>query len=163
MEKTQNDIDENQMYLRFPPDDVAASEPKRLARASDPITSKKAAQQVAYRTGSQKHRLLIQYRNSGPLTDEEASDLAGLAHGGWKRCSDLRNEDMIEDTGETRLSSSQMQTMVCRITDRGVALLGTMKEPDDRPATGRDTHIHIWTWAAPDYDYEHCRDCGAIK
>lgn len=90
-----------------------------LHRKTDPVTSMKGARDVAPRAGSQKALLLEQYRLAYPggLTDEEAAAAAGLHTGAWKRCSDLRNADLIEPTGETRKSSAGSEAMVCRWKD----------------------------------------------
>jgi hypothetical protein len=87
-----------------------------LARNDDPDTSVLAARHVSYRSGSQKARLLEQYRSypSG-LTDEEASELAGIKNG-WKRCSDLRNDGRIERIGTTTGDAGE-KVMVCRYVE----------------------------------------------
>lgn len=25
------------------------------------------------------------------------------------------------------------------------------------------THIHVWTWGPPVYDFQSCNECGAIR
>lgn len=155
---------------------VEPTEAKVIARAGDPETSKAAARAVSYRTGTQKARLLRAYANIGVagLTDEEAAQLAGIGGGGWKRCSDLRNDGMIvplrdATTGTivTRIASSQMAQRVCVITDRGMATLGTTKDDDDRSSAA--VPVPHGTYAdcpgcgrSVDVGYYHlCRDCGA--
>lgn len=102
-------------------------EPVARVRSSDPSTSRKAAESVALRSGSQRHRLLEQYVNAGSgLTDEQAGQRAGLAQFGvcyWKRCSELRNHGFIEPLGFTRLASTGEQQQVCGITDAGRVVL----------------------------------------
>lgn len=88
------------------------------ARTSDPETSKKAEAQVRPRRGSQAMRLLQVYAELGPLTDEVATQKAGLVNG-WKRCSDLRNAGYIKPTGQLSTSSMGAQVQVCAITDLG--------------------------------------------
>lgn len=97
------------------------------SRRSDPETSKKAGNSVAFRAGSQKHSLLQQYlAASDGLTDEEAGIASGLAFRNkccyWKRCSELRQAGLIAVTGETRLSSAEENQQVCVITDKGRSL-----------------------------------------
>ena len=79
--------------------DISATAPRKLARVSDPETSHAAAKAVAYRTGTQKARLLQAYLEAPEgLTDEEAGIRVGLPQA-WKRCSDLRNDGVIESVG----------------------------------------------------------------
>jgi len=87
----------------------------RLARSTDPDTSHQGARDVEYRAGSQKARLLEAYRlSSTPLTDEEAAGMAGLTGiGYWKRCSDLRNEGKIRDTGKRQMGTNGTPVMLC--------------------------------------------------
>lgn len=96
-----------------------------LFRASDPTTSQQGAAHIRPKTGSQMNMLLAAYRKHPiyGLTDEEASTLAGLNNGGWKRCSDLRRLGFIEPTGETRPALSGVQQRVCRITGEGIEAL----------------------------------------
>jgi hypothetical protein len=68
------------------------------------------------------------------FTDDEIAHILGWTevNKARKRCSDLRNEGMIEPIrggGITRTGSSGMQNEVCCITDRGIATLASMKEP----------------------------------
>lgn len=97
-------------------------QPSLPVRASAPTTTRKAAQSVAPRAGSQRHRLLEQYWLNGELTDEEAGQASGLRTPGcayWMRCSELRQQGFIEPTGRTRTSTAGEQQNVCRITDEG--------------------------------------------
>jgi hypothetical protein len=91
-----------------------------LFRNSDPSTSRKAAEQVAPRRGTQMARLLAQYASAAiGLTDDQAGQRAGLINGYWKRCADLRRLGYIIDTGTTRSSNQGCQAMVCAITVKG--------------------------------------------
>lgn len=91
-----------------------------LFRSSDPSTSRKAAEQVAVRAGTQMARLLAQYAMASiGLTDDQAGQRAGLTNGYWKRCADLRRLGYITDTGTTRPTLSGSQGMVCVITVLG--------------------------------------------
>jgi hypothetical protein len=101
---------------------VKAIQPTVPVRPNAPTTTRKAAQSVAPRAGSQRHRLLEQYWLNGELTDEEAGEASGLRTPGcayWMRCSELRQQGFIEPTGRTRLSMAGEQQNVCRITDEG--------------------------------------------
>lgn len=92
------------------------------ARRTDPATSHQGARDVAPRAGSQKALLLQTYRYAGTrgLTDEEAcTTTRGVGTGGWKRCSDLRRDGLIEPTGEERVGSSGSMQMVCRVVTDG--------------------------------------------
>jgi hypothetical protein len=98
-----------------------------LPRMTDPATSRKAAENIKVRSGSQRHTLLVAYGDHGSLTDEEAGEITGLRRPGvcyWKRCSELRAAGYIEPTGQTRLSSVGEAQMVCRLTDLGRGVLG---------------------------------------
>jgi hypothetical protein len=132
-----------------------------LHRKNDPVTSMKGARDVAPRAGSQKALLLEQYRLAYPggLTDEEAAAAAGLHTGAWKRCSDLRNADLIEPTGETRKSSAGSEAMVCRWKDVHARSSNPVPVPADAPA-----HTHDWGFDIPGY-YGHavCRECGTRR
>ena len=93
-------------------------ERKGRSRRNDHKTSKAGAQDVAYRAGSQKDKLLNAYRTAYPagLTDEEAAIAAGLSLRScfWKRCSELRQDRLIVRTGESREGSANVEMMVCR-------------------------------------------------
>jgi hypothetical protein len=69
-------------------------------RNPDYQTSVEGAEDVAYRAGSQKARLLAVYKAVYPagLTDEEAATRAGLPITScyWKRCGELRQDGYIE-------------------------------------------------------------------
>lgn len=83
------------------------------ARNTDPTTSKASARSLE--TREHLKRLSATYQKAGHygLTDEQACELAGIAHG-WKRCSDLRRLGFIVATGETRTGKSGRAQMVCR-------------------------------------------------
>lgn len=101
----------------------ADTNPSKIARLSDPDSSKIAAAKVAPKTGTHKAKLIDAYRNAFPqgLSDEEACDRAGLPYGGWKRCSDLRRDNFIEPMRDTdgrilmKDGSNGTPVMVCRI------------------------------------------------
>lgn len=90
-----------------------------LARASDPATSHEAARLP--RDGLRR-RILEQYGRGLPLTDVEASNLAGI-EGGWKRCSELRKLGLIVPCGTTVLTNPTRRARLCRITSAGIQLL----------------------------------------
>lgn len=102
------------------------SDPLKLARSDDPSTSRAAA--VKLKTGSQKYMLLEQFiEHPDGLTDEEAATYTGLIERRgccwWHRCSDLRQDGLIIDTGRTRPGASGDERMVCVATQEGVDLL----------------------------------------
>jgi hypothetical protein len=94
------------------------------ARNNDPETSKMVGKdkKVQLRWGSQRASLLIQYIDND-LSDEEAGDASGLRSNRsccyWKRCSELRQMGLIEDTGEVKVSEAGQKVQVCRITELG--------------------------------------------
>jgi hypothetical protein len=95
-----------------------------LFRNSDPSTSRKAAEQVAPRRGTQMARLLACYAEASlGLTDDQAGQRAGLLNGYWKRCADLRRLGYIVDTQTTRPSNQGCQAMVCVISASGIEAL----------------------------------------
>lgn len=93
------------------------------ARNSDPLTSHLGAVSISYRSGSQKAKLLQAYATAGAngLTDEEAAERAGLSMRScyWKRCSELRQDGYVAETGQTRLGSAGVARLVCSITNSG--------------------------------------------
>lgn len=99
-----------------------------LFRATDPDTSKAAAQSVQKALGARLERLLSVYSRNYPdaLTDEQACAEAEMYTGGWKRCSDLRRLGFIKDSGERRLVSSGRMAICCKITRLGVEALRGM-------------------------------------
>lgn len=101
------------------------------ARDSDPETSHRAAskKKSVTRWGSHRARLLQAFGDLVDATDEEAGIFAGLHERHicyWKRCSELRLYGLIEPTGETRLSLSKNEVMVCAITQAGKNLLDSL-------------------------------------
>lgn len=76
-------------------------------RYPDWSTSIIGAERVAYRSGSQKEKLLSAYKDAYPLglTDDEAAVAAGLPLTScyWKRCGELREDGVIK-VGEPRKS-----------------------------------------------------------
>jgi len=100
-----------------------------LFRSADPVTSRQGARDVLPRRDSQQGQLLAVYRNQAGLTDEEAGIKSGLAQKPkccyWKRCSELRAKGLIEDTGDTRLSSAGSAMRVCRLSAKGAELLAS--------------------------------------
>jgi hypothetical protein len=100
-----------------------------LFRSTDPATSRQGAQDVLPRRDSQQGQLLRVYGENRiyGLTDEQAGNLSGLAQKPkccyWKRCSELRQKGLIEDTGNEALSSAGSSMMVCRLTAKGAELL----------------------------------------
>ncbi len=99
-------------------------------RPTDPPTSQKAARSPGNRLrwGSQRHLLLGEFWAAGAsgLTDEEAGKAAGLYDKRscfWKRCGELRELELIADSGTTRQSECGHDVMVSVITGTGVTVL----------------------------------------
>lgn len=99
-------------------------------RRDDYATSEQGARAVGKRAPTQKLRLLMQYREAGEagLTDEEAAEAAGLTGRSvcyWKRCSELRQDYLIEElpVPTTRKGSAGVDRTVCAISDAGRAVL----------------------------------------
>jgi len=96
---------------------------RTAARSTDPITSHMAAK-APFRRDSQRHTLLKMYGQYVDLTDEEAGDKAeAFMRCPWKRCSELREMNLIEPTGEMRESSVGALQRVCKITQYGREVL----------------------------------------
>jgi hypothetical protein len=118
-------------------DRASRPEPREgRARHTDPATSHDGARSVTVRAGSQKARLLAQYAAAAQawldgvalipgLTDDEAAIGAYLTHTCyWKRCSEMREDGLIADTGRTRPGPLHGEArMVCVITDAGLAVI----------------------------------------
>lgn len=99
-------------------------DPRRLARTDDPPTSTAGATSVRYRAGSQKAVLLAVFADAaGPITDAEAAVACGLAAKPgccwWHRCSDLRTDGLIVQTGTGISPVTGEQAMLSEITDAG--------------------------------------------
>jgi|KBSMisStaDraftv2_1062788.scaffolds.fasta_scaffold356290_2 hypothetical protein len=100
-------------------------DPHTHARRGDPDTSHAAAQQLDGTT--MLRRLLLAYADHPDLTAEEAAEVCGYdaEAGAWKRCSDLANAGLVEDTGDRRVASTGRHQMARRITLAGIAALST--------------------------------------
>jgi hypothetical protein len=103
------------------------------ARSTDPQTSKNVSKKLdaKLRWGSQRHLVLKTYaENPLGLIDEEAGEISGLRSNRsccyWKRCSELRQMGLIEDTGETRKSESGNDQIVSKITFQGKIFLNNL-------------------------------------
>lgn len=91
-------------------------------RNPDWTSSIMGAQNVAYRAGTQKAKLLDAYQQAYPdgLTDEEAAERSGVNMRScwWRRCTELREDGTIAPVIEagkeaTRAGSSGVQRIVC--------------------------------------------------
>ena len=95
-----------------------------LHRAADYETSTAAALKEPGRRTSQRVRIGQEfYDHPAGLTDEEACDLAGVPwrSSPWKRTGELRDLGYLEDTGETRATTSGSAAKVWRMTAVGRA------------------------------------------
>ena len=108
------------------------------------------------------------YAAAGPsgLTDEEVAGILGEVEVNKvrKRCSDLRNEDMIAplESGETRVGKSGVANLVCAITDRGIATHTSMKEPDVRTRSARPDHDDPGPHGDGLLNANACLICGSL-
>jgi hypothetical protein len=91
------------------------------ARRTDPDTSKRAAQNVNKRAGSQRFMLLAAFEDSSELTADEAMRKAGISERScyWKRISELREAGHLELTGMEREGEMGSYQAVSRITLAG--------------------------------------------
>jgi len=92
------------------------------ARHTDPVTSKRAAENARRRAPNQRERLLDAYARNGALLDSEAARIAGL-YGTrscwWKRCSELRQLGYTTEIGTRVDPETRSEGMVCEITELG--------------------------------------------
>lgn len=98
-------------------------------RPTDPWTSDHADGSVRGVAATQRELILAVYRtNPNGLTDEEAADIAGVRGCWWKRCSELRQQGMIFDTGRVRAGSAGRPRIICAIhTVRTLFPMGGIK------------------------------------
>lgn len=99
-----------------------------LHRHPDHATSVEGAHNVQLRSGTQKVKLLAAYAIYFELTDDEAAryaDLLGATY--WRRCGELRDLGLIEDTGKTRAGLAGVNRMICRITTAGHEALAKIR------------------------------------
>jgi hypothetical protein len=103
-----------------------------FVRHTDPPTSQEAAasRDNRIRWGSQRHKLLSAFADAPDMTDEQAGKATGLyalRACYWKRCGELRELGLIEDTGRTRTSECGHEVIVSTITQKGLAALADMR------------------------------------
>lgn len=112
---------------------VERAEPRPgRARRGDPATSKAGARSVAFRAGSQKARLLVAFASSPvPICDADAARYADLLKPGicyWKRCGELREDGLLERTGEEVESSvTGEQVPTSRLTEKGRTMVERLR------------------------------------
>jgi hypothetical protein len=107
---------------------------KRRTSGNTYLTGTAAVRELARHAPNQRVKLLIQYAadkgsNGEGLIDEEAGAAAALLHTCyWRRCTDLRDEGLIERPADARMRKGSAGTdrMVCEITDAGWAYLRAM-------------------------------------
>jgi hypothetical protein len=99
-----------------------------LHRNPDRATSVEGAHNVQMRSGTQKVKLLAAYAIYFELTDDEAAAYADLLQSTyWRRCGELRDLGLIEDTGKTRPGRAGVSRMICRITNAGHEALAKIR------------------------------------
>lgn len=89
----------------------------------DPDTSHEGSAFIQHRRGSLWHQILAEYAQEEGTDEEIAEELSMGMAGVQKRCTELRQAGMIEDTGQRRDGRARVPRMVCRITDLGRAEL----------------------------------------
>ena len=117
------------------------------ARSTDPETSHEAVPVNITAQCLLVLRVYAEYRK--PMTDHEATRLAGLAAGTRQRCSDLRHAGFIERLEEKGRTPSGKWGYLCRITPEGLNYLaGVTSEPDTDD--GQPTEWEEWRDYDPD-------------
>lgn len=97
------------------PSDRAFFEPPKLARSSDPETSKLSAEQIRPHLGRLHRVVIATLKEKGePMT---AKEIGQDAH---RRMLELVNAGMIETCGTRKCSVSGRMSQVYRITSKGV-------------------------------------------
>ena len=130
-------ITEDRLPSLFDPAPPPVVDVPSLSRTNDPVTSHKAAALGKVKRGSERHRLLSVFAHHGPLTDDEASQIAGVEYyEGRRRCVDLRRFRLIVPTGEKRTSLFGNRAMVSAITPDGHAALVVAGQVASRQARG---------------------------
>lgn len=101
------------------------------ARANDPWTSHEAARTI--NMNAQRHRVLgAYYRHRHEMIDHQAYIYCGMPQAGWahQRCSDLRDAEWIELTGNIGRTPSNKSARMCIITDKGIKAYEAYKVAD---------------------------------
>lgn len=88
------------------------------ARRSDPGTSKRAARNVAPRTGSLRAVVLDALGRRGAMCSGEIRYVTGK-DGIWKRISELAGDGWIEKVGERVFADSKQEQIVYGLTEKG--------------------------------------------
>lgn len=103
------------------PEDDMEAHPGKIARKSDPQTSKDAARE-AFGSRSQTHRFIEQtLREKGPMTDEQLGDAARYAafvvspSGLRTRRAELVEAGIVTDSGRRARTTSGRKTIVWEI------------------------------------------------
>lgn len=105
------------------------------SRADGPETSHQGARDVHIRKDSQQAILLRVYAMrehwDAGLTDEEAGDISGLSDkkrcAYWRRCGELREMGLLEDTGLRRVGSAGSPQRAFRISMRGMGAVQELR------------------------------------
>lgn len=116
-------------YVDPQPAQVARTIP---ARRSDPGTSHGAAAAVTVKANNQRGILLAAFGATADpegLTDEQAMEASvGVSPTSEyaKRCSELRDAGLIQETGGTRMGNAGRPRIVSAITDAGRQVLASL-------------------------------------
>jgi hypothetical protein len=88
---------------------------KTHTHTHDPSTSRQAAASAIPTAKTQKDALLEAFHSAGPMTADEACFTAGLPkYPGRQRVTDLYQEGLIVDTGQTRAGDSGRKMRVMK-------------------------------------------------
>ena len=96
-------------------------------RASDPATSKAAAESVAPRSGTQRYRVLnalVRFHRQGMTDAELATFLAMHPGSAAKRRGELADVGLVEDSGERRETPHGCMAIVWKPTAAGFSAVG---------------------------------------
>lgn len=94
---------------------------KANARKEDPWTSHAAAESISSeKLGEQQMAIIDVLSDVGiPLAAEEIDDILGWA--GFRRMSELKRMELIEDSGETYIARSGRQAIRYKLTAKGAS------------------------------------------
>lgn len=83
-------------------------------RVTDPWTSSYADRSIREAAVTQRETILRAFeQHPDGLTDEEAAAVAGVGGCWWKRCSELRQQGLIVDSGRVRKGTAGRPRIVC--------------------------------------------------
>ena len=170
MEKTQNEIDENQMYLMFPRDD--AKEPakpdwtptpaKHLHRRNGPETSAAAAHSIDATALEVMVLTAIEESGKNGLTQDELLErFDGYSYSSiTARPAALKRKELISDSGRKRRGRSGRNQAVL-VATKYLALENHDRPVTDRPPYGTNAPCESCNKTYDIGFYYRCPFCGA--